>query len=99
MKKKKMSTKVREKIVQKRADVNIGKHGLSDSVLMEIKRRLKDEEVLKVRILRSCLKVTGLDRKTIAKKVAEIVNAELIAVRGYTFVLKRRSEGKEENIK
>jgi len=98
LREKRKSVKIREKISQKRADVNLGKRGLSESVIMEIKRRLKDEGVLKVRILKSCLKVTGLDRKTLAKRVAEIVNAELVTVRGYTFILKRKP-GKEENIR
>jgi len=79
---------------QKKPEVRIGKSGVTESVLKEIDRMLKDREIVKVKLLKSVRK-TG-DRRTIAAQVAEKLGAKLLGVRGGTFVLYRR---KRENIK
>jgi RNA-binding protein len=81
--------RLKEIVQQGPADVIIGKNGLTDGVLKEIDRRLKEKGVVKVKALKSAIKVTGLDRKTLAKVVAEKLNALLLDVRGRTFVLYR----------
>ena len=85
----KMSKAKRRLIVEKihgPADVNIGKKGVTPELIREIKERLKAKRVLKVRINRNLLK-TGIDRLEIAKEIAEKVGAELIEVRGHTFII------------
>ncbi len=85
-----MRRKVKELIKEVRhssADVRIGKAGVSERVLEEIKRRLKDKGVIKVKILKSALKVEDKDRFEIAKEVAEKLDAKLVEVRGRTFIL------------
>jgi len=85
-----MKRKVKEIIKEVRhssADVRIGKAGVSEGVLSEIRRRLKEKGVIKVKMLKSALKVEGKDRFEIAKEVAEKVSARLIEVRGRTFIL------------
>jgi len=72
------------------AHVHIGKRGITDEVIIEIKRRLKKQKVLKIRILPSCVKVLNLDRREIAQIVAKRCNAYLAGVRGYTFVIYKR---------
>ena len=82
--------KVKELIKEVRhssADVRIGKSGISENVLKEIKRRLKKKGVVKVKILKSALKVEEKDRFEIAKEVAERIGAKLVEVRGRTFIL------------
>ncbi len=79
--------KLKEIVQQGPADVIIGKRGLWSGVIEEIRRRLEEQGVVKVRALKSALKVTGLDRRELASKVAEIVGAMLLDVRGRTFVL------------
>ncbi len=82
--------KVKELIKEVRhssADVRIGKSGISENVLKEIKRRLKKKGVVKVKILKSALKVEEKDRFEIAKGVAERIGAKLVEVRGRTFIL------------
>lgn len=69
------------------ADIRIGKNGLSEGVINEIKRRLKEHKVIKVKI-----GIDVEDRREFAKKVAEIVNAKLIEVRGYTFILAKKDD-------
>jgi len=69
------------------AQVHIGKKGITEELIAEIKRQLKKRRVIKVRILPSCIKVLNMDRREIAKRVAEKCNARLAGVRGYTFVI------------
>lgn len=69
------------------ADVRIGKKGVTNEVINEIKRRLKDHKVVKVKI--------GMeveDRREFAKKVAELAGAKLIEVRGFTFILAKKDD-------
>ena len=87
-----MLRRLREIIQQGPADVQIGKKGIYDGVLKEIDRRLKEKGVVKVRIHKSALKVENMDRKRFAKKIAELVNAVLLDVRGRTFVLYRHKD-------
>jgi len=82
----KKSRKVKE-VIQGRAHVNIGKNEITDSVIQEIERRLKNEGVIKVRVLKSFKKISGKDTAEIAEEVSKRVNAKLIDVRGNVFVL------------
>jgi RNA-binding protein len=76
-----------------KADVNVGKQGLTESVLKEIDRRLSSDEVVKVRILKSALVVEGMDdRKKFAEILAQRLSADAIEVRGYTVVLYRKQK-------
>jgi RNA-binding protein len=72
-----------------RADVIIGKKGVTEAVLKEIDRMLELKEVVKVKMLRTAVATEGLDRREIAAKVAEALGARLMGVRGRTFVLYR----------
>lgn len=69
------------------ADVQIGKQGLTEGVINEIKARLEKKEIVKVRILKSALTATGLSRREIAEKVSHAVGATLVDLRGRTFIL------------
>ncbi len=80
-------------------DIQLGKSGLTEGFINEVKRRLKKQGVVKIRILRSYLKSGENDRRSIARKVAELAGARLIEVRGNTFILalKGKSIGKNKN--
>lgn len=69
------------------SDVQIGKQGLTESLLEELRSRLEKKEVVKVRVLKSALATTGLTRREIAEKVSEALGARLVDVRGRTFIL------------
>ncbi|RLG84566.1 MAG: RNA-binding protein [Thermoprotei archaeon] len=90
---------IKRKRAQSRCDVNIGKKGVTEQVLNEIKRRLELEKVVKVRILKSALQVTGMDRRSLAEYVARQLNARLVEVRGRTFILAKYEGERDENIK
>lgn len=82
-----------------KVDIQLGKSGLTEGFINEVKRRLKKQGVVKIRILKSYLKSGENDRRSIAGKVAELTGARLIEVRGNTFILalKGKSIGKNKN--
>ncbi|NPA47989.1 MAG: YhbY family RNA-binding protein [Thermococci archaeon] len=73
----------------------IGKNGLSEAVISEINLQLKNEGVIKVEIRKGALISTGMDRKTMAEKVAVLTDSELIDLRGKRFILFKPREGWE----
>ncbi len=67
--------------------IQIGKSGVTDSLIGEIKLQIRRQKTLKVRILKSA---RTTDRDKIAKEVAEKTNSRLLDVRGNTFTLGKK---------
>jgi Predicted RNA-binding protein containing KH domain, possibly ribosomal protein len=65
--------------------INIGKNGITESVLEEIKKQLKANRLLKIKMLKTSAE--GEDIKQSAEKLAEDTKSTLIDVRGSTVVL------------
>ncbi|RLI88147.1 MAG: RNA-binding protein [Candidatus Altiarchaeales archaeon] len=72
---------------QSTPQIQIGKSGITEPLIAEIKAQLKKRKILKVRILKSA---RTADRKEIAQEVAERAKADLLVVRGNTFTLSKR---------
>ncbi len=70
-----------------KAKVILGKFGLTEAWLDEVKRRLKKEKTLKIRVARSQIRA-GLSTRDVAMEVAGKVGAKVIDVRGHTFTLR-----------
>ena len=70
--------------------IRIGKAGLSDGVIKEIKNQLKKKKMIKIKILRSCLKEKN--KKEVAKELAEKTNSELIDRVGFIAVLRKKEK-------
>ena len=70
------------------ASTHIGKNGVTPSLIEEIKRQLKDNKLIKVKLLKSA--VEAMPREEIAKDLAEKTVSELIEVKGNTVVLFKR---------
>ena len=90
--------KVKEAISGK-ADVRVGKSGVTPEILKEIETRLKKKGVIKVRVLKSLLS-QGVTTEEIAEQITSSLDAELVDVRGHVFVLlkkKQRSHRPEED--
>jgi len=79
-----------EEVWQSRACVNIGKSGLTEGVISELRRRLKEERMIKVRVLKNCPLLAEFSRREVAAYVARAVDAELVSVRGYAFILRSK---------
>ncbi|NJF24978.1 YhbY family RNA-binding protein [Thermococcus sp. Bubb.Bath] len=77
----------------------VGKKGLDDGVIEEIKAQLEKDGILKVEIRKGALISTELDRKALAERVAELTDSELIDVRGKRFILFKPREGWEKYLR
>ncbi|MDV3103342.1 YhbY family RNA-binding protein [Thermococcus waiotapuensis] len=77
----------------------IGKNGLDEGVIEEINTQLEKDGILKVEIRKGALISTGLDRKALAERVAELTDSELIEVRGKRFILFKPREGWEKYLR
>jgi len=78
--------------IQGRADVNIGKKGLTEEVLREIRRRLDKEGVIKVRLNRNLAQSSRLTARDVASLLSEKLDAAVADVRGRTIVLAKREK-------
>ena len=67
--------------------VFIGKNGITEPVISEVKQQLNARKVIKVKVLRSAKE--EMDRKGIAEGVADSSGANLVELRGNTFVLSK----------
>ncbi len=65
--------------------IRIGKNGLTESQINEIKKQLNKKRLVKIKLLKSC--IAGKDRKDIAGQIAEKTNSAIIEQVGFVFVL------------
>ncbi len=68
--------------------VRIGKNGITDNQVNEVKKVLKTKKLVKIKLLKSFVK--GKDRKKIAKELAEKSGGKLIDCVGHVVVLWKR---------
>ena len=67
---------------------HVGKNGVTPSLIEELKRQMKDNKLIKVKLLKSA--VEAMPREELAKELAEQTRSELIEVKGNTVVLFKR---------
>jgi len=77
-------------LAQGKPTVCVGKNSASRDTLEEIKKQLKNQGMVKVRILKTAL--AHEEAKQIATKIAEQTEASLVEVRGHTFMLYKCDE-------
>ncbi|MEM0453426.1 MAG: YhbY family RNA-binding protein [Sulfolobales archaeon] len=70
--------------------IYIGKGGINENVLNDIKNHLKREGVVKIRVMKSFKTLNNVDIDSVAHEVANMVNGEVVDVRGSTFALVRK---------
>jgi len=69
----------------------VGKGGVNEAMLVQIKQALNVRELIKVRILDNC----EFDKKDVAVDLAEGSNAELVQLIGLTVVLYKEATKRE----
>lgn len=79
-----MSKSCRKEIV-----VRIGKKGITEGLIEEIKRNLEKHKIVKVKILKSYRETIEKSRQELADMIAKLVNAKVVEIRGYTLTLER----------
>ncbi len=70
------------------AATHVGKNGITPSLVEEVTRQLKDNKLIKVKLLKSAVEETP--REELAKALAEKTRSELVEVKGNTVVLFKR---------
>ena len=70
-----------------KATVQIGKGGITESVENEIKEQLKKRKIIKIKFLQNAERENFKDK---IEKLARDVNAEILEIRGFTAVLKKK---------
>ena len=68
--------------------IRIGKSGLTENVISEIKKQLTKRKLIKVKFLKSAL--GDMKRKDFAKEIAEKTDSELIHQVGFVVVLNKK---------
>jgi RNA-binding protein len=68
--------------------LNVGKSGLTESMITEIKRQLQKQKLIKIKMRTSSLE--GVDKKAFAKEIAEKTEAQLIEQVGFVLVLHKK---------
>jgi RNA-binding protein len=66
--------------------INIGKAGVNDNVIEEIKRQLKANQIVKLRFARSVAK----DKDDLISNIVENTKSQLIDVRGHVAVIYKK---------
>ena len=68
--------------------LNIGKNGVTDSLILEIEKTLKAKKLVKIKINKSALEEK--DKKDIVKEIVTRTGAELIDFVGFNIVLYKK---------
>jgi len=66
--------------------VRIGKSGITETVIKQIKDQLKKKEIIKVKFLPSSIKD---NKKELAEEIASKTNSKLVKRVGFTAILER----------
>jgi RNA-binding protein len=74
------------KKIYDRTDVNVGKKGITEELVEEIRQRFKKNSLLKIRVNRNLLK-TGLSIKDVAQELANKTDSRVVEIRGHVIVL------------
>lgn len=81
--------KLRSEATHIKPILNVGKGGVSDQLITELKKAIKDRHLVKVKVLKSASyeEEDGIDG--IAEKLADATRSTIIDVRGHSVVLYR----------
>ena len=77
--------KLREEAKLLEPVIRLGKNGLTDNVIGEIKKQLKKRRLVKVKMLRSFLE--NKDKKLLANEIAERTGSVMVDMAGFVVVL------------
>jgi len=83
-----MRRRLKREFSSEKPTVWIGKGLVSENIIKEIEKQLEKRETVKVKILKTALKEAKVAE--IAAEVSKRTEAELVEVRGHTFILYKR---------
>ena len=76
------------KVHSLKPEIRIGKSGLTDSVIAEVRRRMKTIKILKVKFLSSG--IAGKNKKALFQELAEKTRSRLVHSVGFVATLQKR---------
>ncbi|NPE28159.1 YhbY family RNA-binding protein [Methanococcoides sp. SA1] len=79
--------KLRSEATNIKPIINVGKGGVTDQLITELKKHIKERHLVKVKVLKSASYEDGID--AIAENLAEATRTTIIDVRGSSVVLYR----------
>ena len=79
------NNKLKEKAKTLEPVIRIGKNGLTENTIKEIKKQLNKKKLIKVKLLRAF--INDKDKKLVANKIAEETNSRIIDLVGFVIVL------------
>jgi len=85
---KRRNSEIIKDIRSKSAALILGKNGVTEEFIEEVKRQLKRKKVIKIRALRSVLAKQSIDE--VASEIAAKAKSQLLEIRGYTMLLARK---------
>ena len=77
--------KLKEKAKTLEPVIRIGKNGLTESTIKEIKKQLNKKKLIKVKLLRAF--INNRNKKEAAKEIAQKTNSQLINLVGFVVIL------------
>lgn len=94
----KQKTKTREDYLRNLdTAVRIGKSGLTESVIEEIKRQLKKNKTIKIKILRPA--ITDTPKKELFQRIEKETEATILNSIGFTLILTKQKQSKQKQQK
>ena len=76
-----------ENIYDLKPVIRIGKNGVTENIINDIKNLVKKKEIVKIKVLRSAL--CSVTMKEIADKIVKETNLKIIQLRGHSVVVSR----------
>jgi RNA-binding protein len=84
----KMKQRIKAALRTEKPTLHIGKEGATTQIVNEAAKQLDSREMIKAKILKTALQ--DEETRSIAVKIAEETESELVEVRGHTFLLFKR---------
>ena len=79
---------IKQKAKLLKPTIQIGKNGITDSLIEEIKKQIKKSRLVKIKLLRGFVEAN--DRKKISKEIVEKTDSVLIDQVGHVIVLRKK---------
>ena len=91
----KMKRRIKSGFGEEKPTIWIGKKQISNELIKEVEKQLEKRKIVKVKILKSALQEARASE--IASAISKQTEADLVEVRGHTFILcKRRRKAPKE---
>ena len=70
--------------------VRIGKRGITEENIQEIKNVLKKHKIMKVKLLKNFREIYPYNKEEVAKILAEKTESKIVEIRGFTIILAKK---------